>query len=35
MSLSSQIVPDDNVDLFNTDVRLIAKDGKLYYLPTA
>lgn len=27
-------VPIVNNDLFQEDVRLVAKDGKLYYLPT-
>ena len=27
------LASEDEVDLFREDVRLIAKDGKLYYLP--
>lgn len=33
MYLSSEIVPDEETDLFKENVRLIAKEGKLYYLP--
>ena len=28
-----QIVQQDESDLFAEDVRLVAKDGKLFYLP--
>lgn len=30
---STAIKPADDTDLFQKDVRLVAKDGKLYYLP--
>jgi hypothetical protein len=30
---STTIKPADDTDLFQKDVRLVAKDGKLYYLP--
>ena len=35
LCLPSKIVPNEDTDLLKDDVRLIAKEGKLYYLPTA
>lgn len=33
INLTSEIVPEEKTELFKMDVQLIAKDGKLYYLP--
>ena len=33
INLSSEIVPEEKNELFQKDVQLIAKEGKLYYLP--
>lgn len=31
----AEVRPSDDADLFQKDVRLVAKEGKLYYLPSA
>ena len=33
LNLTSEIVPEEKTELFQKDVQLIAKEGKLYYLP--
>jgi len=32
---TAEVKPADNKDLFQEDVRLVAKEGKLYYLPSS
>ena len=34
LEVTGTIGPDDKLDLFKCDTQLIAKDGKLYYLPS-
>ena len=34
LSVSGKIEPDISLDLFKSETQLIAKDGKLYYLPS-
>ena len=31
----AEVRPSDETDLFQEDVRLVGKEGKLYYLPSA